>query len=77
MTKTECDNCRTLGPCPVPGGWIITAVQPEPSEMTGLAMVFAGSRDDEPATFCSWKCVAEYAAVKALVPAVDPEGSGT
>jgi hypothetical protein len=71
MTRTECDNCRKLGEAPAPAGWVILAQQEEVTDG-----VYEGCRAAEvDATLCSWECVAEYASVKALVPAEDPQES--
>lgn len=71
MTRTECDNCRKLADAPAPAGWVIVALQEEIDEGA-----YAGHRSAEvEATLCSWQCVAEYASVKALIPAEDPQGS--
>jgi hypothetical protein len=71
VTRTECDNCRKLGEAPAPSGWVIVALQEEVEEGA-----YAGCRGaDVAATLCSWQCAAEYASVKALVPAEDPQGS--
>jgi hypothetical protein len=78
VTRTECDYCRTLGDAPAPPGWIIVAEQPEPCEEPGFLAALGHSHGaDLAGTFCRWQCVAEYATARALVPAEDPEGSGT
>lgn len=61
---TQCDSCRKIGPAP-PCGWLVLfRYEPQPSMV--LAALTGGP---EPSgTFCSWACVAEYAAVRALVP---------
>jgi hypothetical protein len=72
MTRTECDNCRGLADAPAPDGWIILAVQEEEADGP-----YQGCRSaDLAATLCGWKCVAEYATAKALIPA-EGDGSAT
>lgn len=70
MMRTECDNCRVLGDCPPPPGWIPVSVVEEPSPEPTLISAMTGhspTTTDTEGIFCSWKCVAEYASVKALV----------
>lgn len=73
MTKTQCDNCRELGEAPPPPGWIIIAVEQPPSEDDGPF----GHGAEMTGTFCGWACVAQYATVKALIPAEDPQGGAS
>lgn len=70
MMRTECDNCKTLGPVPLPAGWVgvslITVTAPG-----GLMAAITGA-DSAPAAelagvFCSWQCVGEYATARALL----------
>ena len=66
MNVSQCDNCKVIGPV-TPAGWIVTGVieQPQPSLLT---MFGGGGGAAEPAMFCTWKCVAEYAWLKAVIP---------
>ena len=73
MNVAQCDNCKALGPT-VPSGWIIAVVieQPQPSF---LSFMGGGNGGADPAgMFCTWKCVAEYAMVRALVPGGEVTG---
>jgi len=70
MMRTECDNCRALGDCPPPPGWIAASVVEEPaSEPSFVAAItgHGGTRADTEGIFCSWRCLADYAMAKALI----------
>jgi len=58
----QCDTCRRFAPGPPPG-WLYLVRQPS-SEPSILASLGIGPRE-EPGTFCSMRCVAEYAIVEA------------
>lgn len=76
MTRTECDNCRRLDYAPSPPGWVVAWI---------VVPVEAPEGDDSPyangmeiaGMFCGWPCVAQYATVKALIPAEDPQGGAS
>jgi len=60
---TQCDNCRAFGP-PHPPGWFCVAQQPgEDDRPTSLAAALFG-RPSEPLTFCSIRCLSEWAYVR-------------
>lgn len=68
MNATECDNCRRLGPLPAPG-WIVAMVIAK-QEQSFLSMLSGGGSPgaEVAGTFCGWRCVAEYAAARSLIP---------
>jgi len=59
----QCDTCRTFAPQSSPR-WLYLVQQP--SEQPSFLDSMLGSRAD-PLTFCSMRCVAEYAVARALV----------
>jgi hypothetical protein len=60
---TQCDNCRTFGPSYAPG-WFCVAQHPaEDEEPRSLAAALFG-RPSEPLTFCTVKCLSEWAFVR-------------
>lgn len=62
MMGAQCDTCRSFAPQPS-AGWFFLGRQSEPSIMS----VLGGSGGAEiMGTFCSLRCVAEYAYVKAV-----------
>ena len=73
MNIAECDNCRRRGDA-LPVGWLVLAAiePPRPAYMSAL---LAPTVPDITGTFCTWRCVAEYAAARALV--AEAEGSGS
>ena len=65
---TQCYNCRKLGPAP-PEGWLVLfRVEPVSHSLLSVLSSSPHSGAEMSGTFCGWVCVAEYAAVRALVP---------
>lgn len=60
----QCDNCRTFAPMPMTG-WIHLVVQQ--ADPSGLAAIFGASQAGLVGSFCSMRCVAEYAMANALI----------
>ena len=58
----QCKTCRRFAPSAPPGWLYIVRPAAEPSFMASLGI---GPRD-EPATFCSMRCLAEWAYVQAV-----------
>jgi hypothetical protein len=61
---TQCDNCRTFGPSRAPG-WFYLGQQPDESETPSIVAALFGN-PSEPLTFCSVKCLADWAYVHAM-----------
>ena len=59
----QCETCRKFGPGPPPG-WLFLMRQPT-SERDPVAQLLAFDRP-EPGTFCSLRCVADWAYVAAM-----------
>jgi hypothetical protein len=59
----QCDTCRTFAPQSSPR-WLYLVQQP--SEPPSFVESVLGTRT-EPLTFCSMRCIAEYAVARALV----------
>lgn len=65
MMGSQCDNCRKFAVAPNDGWLFLVAVQPAASSI--MSMLSGGSGGTEVVgTFCSTKCVAEYAYVLAV-----------
>jgi hypothetical protein len=61
VNGNQCDNCRKFGVHPA--GWLYLVQHPEqPSSF--MSSLFPQPAD--PLTFCSMRCVAEYAYVQAV-----------
>ena len=60
----QCETCRKFGPGPPPG-WLFLMRQPT-SERDPVAQVLAVFERPEPGTFCSLRCVADWAYVAAM-----------
>ena len=67
----QCDNCRRFGPPHAPG-WFFVAQQPGENEPSSFMTALFG-KHGEPLTFCTVKCLAEWA----YVHAVASEAAGT
>jgi hypothetical protein len=60
---TQCDNCRVFGPSR-PAGWFYVAQQPSEEEpASSLAAALFGN-PQEPLTFCTVRCLADWAYVR-------------
>jgi len=59
---SQCDNCRTFAPSHPPG-WFYVAQQPGEEAVPSLAAALFG-KPSEPLTFCSVKCLSEWAYVR-------------
>ena len=60
----QCDTCRTFAPQGSPRWLYLVRQPPEPPSFVESML---GSSRAEPLTFCSMRCVAEYAVARALV----------
>lgn len=60
---TQCDNCRTFGPSRAPG-WFYLAQQPSEDETPSIIAALFGN-PSEPLTFCTVRCLSEWAFVHA------------
>jgi hypothetical protein len=74
VMRTECDNCKALGDSPPPQGWVILTEVMPPSEESFVTLVTGSGGTSTEGVFCSYRCVAEYAATKALVESVEQGG---
>ena len=61
----QCDNCREFGPGPPPG-WLFLMSQPPTVERDLAARVLGSIDRFEPVTFCSLRCIADWAYVCAM-----------
>jgi len=59
----QCDTCRAFAQGGTPG-WLFVAQQPEPSATFSFASMFG--QPAEPLTFCTFRCLAEWAYVRAV-----------
>jgi len=59
---TQCDNCRTFGPSRAPG-WFYLGQQPGEETAPSILSALFGN-PEEPLTFCTIKCLAEWAYVR-------------
>ena len=66
MYASQCDNCRKLGPVP-PVGWLAVA-DIKPPRMPSFLSVLQDQSEEQPPMFCGWRCLADYAIAKALIP---------
>ena len=62
---TQCDTCRVFGPSR-PAGWFYLMQQPADDGQPSILSALFGN-PSEPLTFCSVKCLAEFATARALV----------
>jgi hypothetical protein len=60
---THCDNCRVFGPSHPPG-WFYLGQQPGPEEAPPAILTALFGNPSEPLTFCTIKCLAEWAYVR-------------
>jgi len=65
MMGAQCGTCRAFSPST---GWLVLARQSEPSFMSSMLGGSSGGAELVD-TFCSLRCVAEYAYVKAVAEA--------
>ena len=63
---TQCDTCRTFGPPHVPG-WFVLYQYPADNDQLPSIMSALFGNPSEPLTFCTVKCLAEFATARALV----------
>ncbi len=63
---TQCDTCRAFGP-PHPPGWFYLGQQPGEDRAPSSLVAALFGNPSEPLTFCSIKCLAEFATARALV----------
>ena len=71
MMRSQCDNCQKLGDVPAPHCWVyLSVIVPAPAGEL-IALIGSGTSADTVGLFCSYKCVAEYAAARALAGSVD------
>ena len=59
---TQCDNCRTFSSSHAPG-WFYVAQQPGEEDAPSVMSALFG-RPSEPLTFCSIRCLSEWAYVR-------------
>ena len=69
---TQCDNCRRFGPSHAPS-WFFLAQQPGDEEVVSVMAALFG-RPREPFTFCTVRCLAEWAYVHAAAVGA-PDGT--
>jgi hypothetical protein len=61
----QCETCRKFAPS-TPPGWLYVVVRPS-AEPGILASLWTGQRErDDPGTFCSMRCLAEWAYVQVV-----------
>ena len=58
----QCDTCRTFTPQPSVSWLYLLRPEVQPSVMTAIF----GGHSEHPPVFCSWRCLADYAIVRAL-----------
>jgi hypothetical protein len=58
----QCDTCRRFAPSTPPGWLYLVRPAAEPSILSAFGI---GGPKDDPGTFCSMRCLAEYAIVQA------------
>lgn len=63
---TQCDTCRRFGPVHAPG-WFTLFQFPGDDERPSILSALFGGNPSEPLTFCTVKCLAEFATARALV----------
>lgn len=63
---TQCDTCRKFGPSHSPG-WFCLWQQPGDDEGRAPILAALFGNPSEPLTFCTIKCLAEFATARALV----------
>ena len=71
---TQCDTCRAFGPPHAPG-WFVLYQYPAGEETAPSILSALFGNPSEPLTFCSVRCLAEFATARTLIegqPA--PEG---
>ena len=61
----QCDTCRTFSPSHAPGWFFLSQIPGEEQVPSIMTKLFGNSC--EPLTFCTVKCVAEFATARALV----------
>lgn len=59
---TQCDNCRKFGPSHAPG-WFYVAQQPGERDEPPTVFAALFGNPSEPLTFCTVKCLSEWAYV--------------
>lgn len=66
MNGIQCDTCRTFTAMPPPEGWLFLARQEAPALPSMLAMISGGGGGgaELAGTFCSLRCLTEYAYVR-------------
>ena len=62
---TQCDNCRVFGPQHAPG-WFYLGQQPRDDDEPASVLTALFGRPSEPLTFCTVKCLADWAYVHAM-----------
>ena len=62
---TQCDNCRAFGPSQAPG-WFWLQQQPGEGEQPQTIFTALFGNHGEPLTFCTVKCLADWAYVHAM-----------
>jgi hypothetical protein len=60
---TQCDNCRQFGP-PQPPGWFVVGQHPGEAEQPPSLVAALFGSPSEPLTFCTIKCLSEWAYVR-------------
>ena len=61
----QCDNCRVFGPSRPPG-WFVLAQQPREDDEPPSVLAALFGNSSEPLTFCTVKCLADWAYVHAM-----------
>ena len=59
----QCDTCRAFTPAPGHTWLSLARVQ----ERVSMMDILTGSQQEYPSAFCSWRCLADYAIVRALI----------
>lgn len=69
----QCDNCRKFGPSHAPG-WFSLMQQPGDEEQPRSILGALFGTPSEPLTFCTVRCLSEFATARALIEGqADPE----
>lgn len=75
MNGVQCDTCRKFALTPLPEGWLLLARQGAPAVLSVLDMFGGGNGPELTGTFCSLRCLADWAYVR--LAAEGPQGGAT
>lgn len=71
----QCDTCRVFGPPHAPGWFVLYQYPVEEEQQVPSIMSALFGNPSEPLTFCTVKCLAEFATARSLIEGqAAPEG---